>query len=279
MMRCGPVSKPVSTAHGRQRTQPSGAAHGAEISNRQHAAPRILRPGRSQGSILAWPSERGSAGRAPISSHHVQSCITRSSKRPQGPECSHKPGDTPGGSRLGGGSASTERHERLHITGRRLGSVCEDQRPFRARQSGCAGGGPISPDDAVLHDYAARLQDGVTLRLLTTNSNPRLMALLVPATIKWNASHSNRPVCVRLAASQTIHDRIIAIDGTKVWIVTQSLKDLAAKAPATVDTVRRRPHRDEASGLRGDLGRVTHSFVKPFRMATVGLSPDFPIRV
>jgi hypothetical protein len=31
-----------------------------------------------------------------------------------------------------------------------------------------------------------------------------------------------------------IHDRIIVVDRSAVWIVTQSLKDLAANAPATV---------------------------------------------
>jgi hypothetical protein len=38
---------------------------------------------------------------------------------------------------------------------------------------------------------------------------------------------------VRLA-DKPIHDRIIGIDRQSAWIVTQSLKDLGATAPATV---------------------------------------------
>jgi hypothetical protein len=39
---------------------------------------------------------------------------------------------------------------------------------------------------------------------------------------------------VRLVGWGVVHDRIIVVDRTTVWIVTQSLKDLAANAPATV---------------------------------------------
>lgn len=88
-------------------------------------------------------------------------------------------------------------------------------------------------DDSILRDYGGRLADGVTLRLLTTTKVRRFVDVLVPAAQKWNAAHPLRPASVR-SANQPVHDRIIAIDQQSVWIVTQSLKDLGATAPATV---------------------------------------------
>lgn len=90
-------------------------------------------------------------------------------------------------------------------------------------------------DDSVLRDYAERLPDGATLRLLTTDKISRFNALLASAVRKWNGTYPERPAEVRVTRyGSTIHDRIIAIDRQTVWIVTQSLKDLATKAPATV---------------------------------------------
>lgn len=86
--------------------------------------------------------------------------------------------------------------------------------------------------DSILREYAERLADGVTLRLLTTKN--KHTTLLTVAAEKWRATHQNRPLEVRIAAYATIHDRIIAVDKREVWVVTQSLKDLATNAPATV---------------------------------------------
>lgn len=88
-------------------------------------------------------------------------------------------------------------------------------------------------DDSVLRDYAGHLADGASLRLLTTGVAKKF-SLLQPALEKWNATHPTRPVSLRVAPSGTIHDRVVCIDETTAWIITQSLKDFGAKAPATV---------------------------------------------
>ena len=88
-------------------------------------------------------------------------------------------------------------------------------------------------EDSVLRDYADYLSDGASLRLLTTGV-ARKFALLQPALEKWNATHTTRLVTLRVAPAGTIHDRVMVIDGSVAWIITQSLKDLGAKAPATV---------------------------------------------
>ena len=86
--------------------------------------------------------------------------------------------------------------------------------------------------DSILREYAERLTEGVTLRLLTTKN--KHTTLLTVAAEKWRATHQNRPLDVRVSPYPSIHDRIIAVDKREVWIVTQSLKDLATNAPATV---------------------------------------------
>lgn len=88
-------------------------------------------------------------------------------------------------------------------------------------------------DDTVLRDYAGHLPGGASLRLLTTGVAKRF-GILEPAIEKWNATHSTRSVELCVAPKGLIHDRVICIDGNTAWIVTQSLKDLGAKAPATV---------------------------------------------
>jgi hypothetical protein len=45
-------------------------------------------------------------------------------------------------------------------------------------------------------------------------------------------SAAARPIEVRLTAARTLHDRLIFADRSKVWSLTQSLKDIAARSPA-----------------------------------------------
>lgn len=87
-------------------------------------------------------------------------------------------------------------------------------------------------DDTLLREHADRLADGVNLRLLAVKS--KHSKLLTVAVAKWNATNHSRPVEARIAPYAAIHDRIIVVDKKEVWIVTQSLKDLAVNAPASV---------------------------------------------
>jgi hypothetical protein len=54
------------------------------------------------------------------------------------------------------------------------------------------------------------------------------------AAIKWKQQHTSRALEVRLAASRTLHDRVILVDGSTSWAVTQSLKDFAKRSPAEI---------------------------------------------
>jgi hypothetical protein len=87
--------------------------------------------------------------------------------------------------------------------------------------------------DQVLRDYGKSAAEGTTLRLLGAKN--KHTETLAPAARAWNqTSPQRRPLEVRLVERGVVHDRIIVVDRTTVWIVTQSLKDLAANAPATV---------------------------------------------
>lgn len=59
---------------------------------------------------------------------------------------------------------------------------------------------------------------------------------LVAAKSKWDTdavSHT-RSVEVRYAPEKTLHDRLIIIDSREVWLISQSIKDIAKRSPASV---------------------------------------------
>lgn len=74
-----------------------------------------------------------------------------------------------------------------------------------------------------------------SIRILTANQ-PSLRLALFAASNKWNGnpSRTTPAVEIRIAPDQTLHDRLIIVDEKDAWIVTQSLKDIAKKSPASV---------------------------------------------
>ncbi|GIK24695.1 MAG: hypothetical protein BroJett006_09410 [Betaproteobacteria bacterium] len=88
-------------------------------------------------------------------------------------------------------------------------------------------------DETILRDYGAAVPERVLLRLLTTKREQN--ATIVPAVQKWQQTYrEQRPVEGRLAPKRRLHDRFIAIDGKEVWLLSQSLREFAEQAPATV---------------------------------------------
>ena len=43
-----------------------------------------------------------------------------------------------------------------------------------------------------------------------------------------------RPLAAKLSAARSLHDRLIAVDGAQVWVLTQSLNGFAVRSPATI---------------------------------------------
>ena len=89
-------------------------------------------------------------------------------------------------------------------------------------------------DEKALTDFLALAPEGVSIRLLADAAHVK--ASLKPAVKRWIAQHGRaRPLEARLAASRTIHDRVIIVDDAQAWILTQSLNAFANRAPGSVE--------------------------------------------
>lgn len=89
-------------------------------------------------------------------------------------------------------------------------------------------------DAKVLTDFAPLAAEQVAIRLLTDchYTNP---ATMQPPAARWRQQYgASRPLTVRLTAPRLLHDRLIVVDDREVWSLTQSLKDFAARSPASV---------------------------------------------
>jgi hypothetical protein len=91
-------------------------------------------------------------------------------------------------------------------------------------------------DVKAVEDFVTQAPEGIGVQLLADEAH--LKPSLKPAVVRWITQHGAvRPIEARLTPPRALHDRLIAIDGNEVWILTQSLKDLASRSPATVARV------------------------------------------
>jgi hypothetical protein len=90
-------------------------------------------------------------------------------------------------------------------------------------------------DATVLTDFAVLAPEGVLIRLLTDGFYTK-SATMQPPTERWTTQYgAKRRLEVKLTAPRLLHDRLIIVDtGARVWSLTQSLKDFAARSPASV---------------------------------------------
>lgn len=88
-------------------------------------------------------------------------------------------------------------------------------------------------DAKVLTDFAVLAPEGVPVRVLSDAGSAK--ASLKPAAENWSKQYgTTRPLEIRLTAARSLHDRLIAIDEIQAWTLTQSLKDFAARSPASI---------------------------------------------
>lgn len=88
-------------------------------------------------------------------------------------------------------------------------------------------------DHTSLTDFAVMAKEGVTIQLLADSSAAK--PSLEPAIKKWREQYGdNRRVEARLSHPKELHDRLMILDSSKVWIVTQSFKDFSAKSPGSI---------------------------------------------
>ena len=88
-------------------------------------------------------------------------------------------------------------------------------------------------DEKALTDFALLAAAKVSVRLLGDEKDHK--ASLKPAAQRWTTQYkTERPLEVRLSPARVLHDRLIIADGNSVWVLTQSLKDFAARSPASL---------------------------------------------
>lgn len=92
-------------------------------------------------------------------------------------------------------------------------------------------------DERVLTHYAQQAPRGVTVRLLYDREYTKPDAL-IPGVMRWTKQFgSERPLEVRQSKRKSLHDRDLVIDGTRVWYMTQSLKDFADRSHGSIGEV------------------------------------------
>ena len=87
-------------------------------------------------------------------------------------------------------------------------------------------------DEKLVREFAPLAPENLRLKILADAHYVK--ASLKPAVERWGSQFENRPLEARLTPPRQLHDRLIIVDDKEVWIVTQSFKDLAERAPASV---------------------------------------------
>jgi hypothetical protein len=87
-------------------------------------------------------------------------------------------------------------------------------------------------DEKFLTEFALLAPAKIAIRLLTDSSSHK--ASLLPAIKHFKKQYGDeRPLTARAAAPRSLHDRMVALDGRRVWTVGQSFSALAARAPTS----------------------------------------------
>lgn len=88
-------------------------------------------------------------------------------------------------------------------------------------------------DEKALTDFALLAGPSVKIELLADIS--AVKATLKPAVTRWQAQYTNdRSLEAKLSAARSLHDRLIIVDGSSVFTLTQSLNAFAARSPASI---------------------------------------------
>lgn len=82
-------------------------------------------------------------------------------------------------------------------------------------------------------DFAPHVVAKRGLRCITAKRSEN-HAGLEASQRRWSSDHPEKPVEVRYSPPKELHDRLIIIDDREVWLVSQSLKDIAKRSPASV---------------------------------------------
>lgn len=119
-------------------------------------------------------------------------------------------------------------------------------------------------DEKALTDFGLLAPESVFVRLLADEHNHK--PTLQPAVDRWKKQYGQkRPLAARLDKTRRLHDRLIFVDRADVWILTQSLKDFAARSPASMVRTDSDAAALKVGDLSGPLGRSHADRLRPAR--------------
>jgi len=105
-------------------------------------------------------------------------------------------------------------------------------------------------DEKALFEFALLAAENISIQLLSDQQSSK--PSLKPAFERWKQQYkTTRHLEVRLAKAKTLHDRLIIVDTSTIWILTQSLNALAARSPASIVRVEQ-----EAASVKLDAYRA-----------------------
>ena len=88
-------------------------------------------------------------------------------------------------------------------------------------------------DGRVLTEFTPLAPEGIGVALLTDEAGVR--PDVEPLARAWKSQwQARRPLDLRVTAPRMLHDRLVLGDPGDAWILTQSLKDFAARSRATI---------------------------------------------
>ncbi len=89
-------------------------------------------------------------------------------------------------------------------------------------------------DEKIFTDFMPAIPEGVTAKLLASKKNHK-SGILQPAFSRWVKQYSStRPTELRVVSDKGLHDRLVIIDSTEVWLLSQSFNTFAERAPASI---------------------------------------------
>ncbi len=89
-------------------------------------------------------------------------------------------------------------------------------------------------NEKIFTDFMLAIPEGVTARLLASEINHK-KGILQPAFSRWVKQYSStRPTELRVVSDKGLHDRLVIIDSTEVWLLSQSFNAFAERASASI---------------------------------------------
>lgn len=87
---------------------------------------------------------------------------------------------------------------------------------------------------SAMFDFLHAVPNGVSIRLLCDSQFQNLNTEVRTGVQRWQQEYVGKPLEARATAPRALHDRLIIVDQATAWNLSQSLKDMANRSPASL---------------------------------------------